>query len=123
MRWILLAAGTIACVELFLRLPVLLRVRQMRDVVRKVLRTLGSKAISDHWKERALLAYSGQMMGRSLSLLVLLLAVALPLLLACALAAWLGVSLLALLAEYRGMLATLLIASAYAVLRHRFSHG
>jgi hypothetical protein len=122
MQWAFLTAGTIAMVELFLRLPVLDKLRQIRVVVRKVLKTVSSKAISDHWKERVLLAYSGKLLVCSLSLFALLLLALSPLAVLCAIGIRMQVPLLALLMDYRGVLASIIAACAYLAVRNRLKY-
>jgi hypothetical protein len=68
--------GTVAAVELALRLPIGGTVAQMHTTVGKITRVIGSKHISDHWKERILPSYALRLMQVSL-LIPLLLALAL----------------------------------------------
>lgn len=118
MRWALLAIATIAAVELFLRLDIAGRARQLLAVVRKVLRVMQSSAISDHWKERALLAYAGRMFTGSVTLLALLLLAVTPF----SIAAWIDAESLDLLMQFTGMTACLIVAGLYVPLRRRLRH-
>ena len=122
MQWVLLAIATIAAVELVLRLDIAGRIRRLLTVVRKVLRVAKSNTISDHWKERAMLAYAGQMLVASLTLLTMFFLVLSPLAIAVAVGAWMSVPLLALLMGMPGVLACILIACVYLPLRRRLQH-
>ncbi len=62
---------TILPIEILFRLPLAPLVRQLTIVMRKILRVLSSRVISDHWKEKVLLAYAGQMALISLKILLL----------------------------------------------------
>ena len=122
MQWLLLAAATIAAVELVLRLNVAGAAHRLLVVVKKVLRTLKSDRISDHWKERAMLAYAGRMFVSSLTLLALFVAALSPVAILAVAAAWLGVPLYALLMDATGIVASLVIACLYLPLRRRLRH-
>jgi hypothetical protein len=68
----LLVAGAIAASELFLRLPLMQQVSAVVAMAHRSVKTLGSKRISDHWKEVVLPAYSLRIGGRSLLFFLLL---------------------------------------------------
>lgn len=121
-QWALLAVATMAVVELVLRLNVAGRVHRLLVVVRKVLRVVGSDVISDHWKERAMLAYAGQMFVASLILLVSFIAILSPLAVMAAVGIWIDVPFLALLTDSAGILVSVAIACAYLPLRRRLRH-
>lgn len=59
----------IALTELGLRLPFASPSRKMQTLFSKSLRTMRAAAVSDHWKQRALLFYSGITFRAALSLL------------------------------------------------------
>lgn len=122
MQWALLAVATIAAVELVLRLDIADTIRRLLAVVRKVLRIMQSDAISDHWKERAMLAYSGQMFSASLMLLAMLLLAVSPFAILAAVGIWIDMPLLALLMSGTGVLVCAAIACAYLPLRRRLKH-
>lgn len=69
---ILLVIAAIIASELLLRLPVLEQASGLGKIAKKSATTLSSKRISDHWKERALPAYSARMAGRSILFFILL---------------------------------------------------
>lgn len=122
MQWLLLAVATIAAVELVLRLDIADTIRRLLAVVRKVLRIMQSDAISDHWKERAMLAYSGRMFSASLLLLAMLLLVVSPFAILAAVGIWIDMPLLALFMSGTGVLVSIVIACAYLPLRRRLRH-
>ncbi len=62
-------------VELFARLPFVRLGQQMNRIVHKVLRLLRSTSISDHWKEKVMLRYAGQLALLTLQLTFCLLMV------------------------------------------------
>jgi len=67
---------SILLVELALRLPFAVPLAAVWGTAAKALRVTTSGRISDHWKEKALLAYAGAMLGASLRLGALLLVLA-----------------------------------------------
>ncbi len=78
MRWFLVALAGVLASEAMLHLPLLHMFRGILDVSRKSMRTLRSKRISDHWKERVLPAYSLRMAKNSVGFFVMLCAALLP---------------------------------------------
>lgn len=76
--WIGLVLGTIAAVEIAIRLPLGRTLASLKRVSRRSMWVVSSKRISDDWKEKALPAYAGRMFGGSLRLFGILLAIATP---------------------------------------------
>ncbi|KAA9132661.1 sulfotransferase [Marinihelvus fidelis] len=73
--WAILAAAGAACiaaVELFLRWPFIARIEAVNRVSHRVLDTVRSERISDHWKEQVLPRYAGRILLASLQLAGLL---------------------------------------------------
>ena len=58
----------IAAVETFMLLPLGKELHKLGALTNKILAVLTSKQISDHWKEKVLLRYSGQMALSTLTL-------------------------------------------------------
>ena len=58
----------IAAVETFMLLPLGKAIHKLAALTNKILSVLKSKRISDHWKEKVLLRYSGQMALHTLTL-------------------------------------------------------
>jgi hypothetical protein len=74
-------ATLVAC-EVALRLPIGRILATLLTTTRRVGQVISAKAISDHWKEKVLPAYSGRMMKASIALFLCVLAVAAPVVLA-----------------------------------------
>jgi len=58
MTWVLTTILCIILVETMARLPFGAAISQIVWISRKATRTLGAKFVSDHWKEKVLLAYA-----------------------------------------------------------------
>lgn len=113
----------IAMAELGLRLPFAEPRRKMQAVLGKSLRTMRAAAISDHWKQRALLSYSGITFRATLNLLGNVAVLA-----AAAATAVLSIGLVvpgfdAVTFSVPGILVIFLTAALYLPLRLRFKHG
>jgi hypothetical protein len=78
MTWILLAVAAVLASEAMLRLPLLAQAQGVIDVSRRSMHVLGSKRISDHWKERILPAYSARMAKGSIGFFLSLCAALVP---------------------------------------------
>lgn len=122
MQWAFLAIATIAVIELLARLNVAATTRRLLDIVRNVARILKSDHISDHWKERVLPIYAGQLLVASLTLLGMLLLAMTPVIVFAAVDPWTGVAFLTLLLDSRSIWVSLAIASAYLWLRRHLTH-
>lgn len=73
----ILLLGDILCGELLIVFPLLKQAHQLTDLIRHILKILPSPRISDHWKERVVMAYARRLLVYSLSVpLMLLLAIA-----------------------------------------------
>jgi len=119
-----LAAAGLCCilVEVFDRLPLLQTARSIATVARKSIRVISSNAISDHWKEKAVTAYSLAMMkhtAMALGMLILFLGIV-----GIAIVAGRVVSLdlHAFLITWQGVVYSVLVAAVYAKVR-RFRHA
>ena len=75
----LLLVGATLSNELFLRLPVRSKALQLTRTLNQVFRVLLSPRISDHWKERVILAYANRLMLCSILLPIFLILTLLPL--------------------------------------------
>lgn len=71
-----LIVGVLAS-EIFLRLPILDRIEALSAGARRALAVIRSPSISDHWKEKAVLAYALRSAGLSLAIGGLILVIAL----------------------------------------------
>ncbi|MEM6971427.1 MAG: hypothetical protein AAF577_01380 [Pseudomonadota bacterium] len=119
MSWIATAILSIVAVEVVVRLPFMPLARRAEATARRALHTMNRPRVSDHWKEKVMLAHAGAMMGCSLrlaGLLILLFAGV------GALAWGLDFALPGFLAFLTGLIglgATVVFATAWAVARPR----
>ena len=60
------ALGSIAFIEVFLRLPVPRLMHALAENAKKAMQVIRSTAISDHWKEKVLPRYAGKIFARTL---------------------------------------------------------
>jgi hypothetical protein len=123
LNWLLAAVLCVVLVEIAVRLPF---APVMADVSRtgvRSMRVLRSSRISDHWKEKVMLAYSGRMFRASMRLagiLIVLFGIA-------ALIVWgfdaISGGFFHFMLSWQGILATLVLASLYFVARKRIVHA
>ena len=114
--WIVIVACTLASVELVVRLPIGARVAALRASLARVAAAAGSTA-SDHWKQRALTALAQRVLGDSVALLLLLLAVLAPFLAAVPLSELAGHGILRTVASLGGTAAASACAALYVTCR------
>lgn len=115
----LLVPGTILACEVALRLPLGTVLETLRDTPRKAARVVGSKRISDEWKEKVLPRYAGQIMKASLLLLACLVAIALPVIVLATLATGSVAAGSAALLRPLVLLEMIVIGAGYVALRRR----
>jgi hypothetical protein len=77
MHWLRILITAIVATEMLLQLPLLPAMKRATSAAQKSGRVLKSKRISDHWKERVLLAYSGRIARNSFGFFAMLCAVVL----------------------------------------------
>ena len=119
MVWGLLVLGTVCVVESFLRLPILSRVKSLKDLLRKISWVLKSSSVSDHWKEKILPVYAWRLFSSSLALFTLVFVGILPMIAIAGLADIINIPLLPLVSSLTGILASTIIAVIYIFLRRR----
>jgi len=119
--WALLAAATVLCVEIALRLPLVATVTLLIDTARKAAWIVSSARISDHWKERAVPRLAVRMLSASLRLLGCILLVFAPLLVALLAGAAAGLPTSAMVASLTGTLVLFAVATAYVMIRRRLA--
>lgn len=122
MRYLVLVIIAIAAVELFMLLPIWRPIQAMLSLGRKIPRVLGSRHVSDHWKEKVLQRYARDLALNSLRVFAwLLLALALLTALTVALDSILtqSASTLDYLAGTEGIIVISLLSLAYYWLRYR----
>lgn len=123
MIWVFTGILTVILVELFLRLPLIATARSIGITARKAAHILGARGVSDHWKEKASQAYAGKMMRATL-----ILAGGLGLIGVVGTVFSLGVETIApgfssALLSWPGLVASLVVATVYVMLRSRFVRG
>ncbi len=72
MIWLLVAVAIIAVVEAFLFLPFVERVKRIWSSYSKAVRTISSRQISDHWKEKVLVVYALNIFSESIIVFIIL---------------------------------------------------
>ncbi|MAT49906.1 MAG: hypothetical protein CMK32_01810 [Porticoccaceae bacterium] len=117
MIWVTLTLGTVVWIELFVRLPLIGRVRAIAKLGAKATAVFSSRRISDHWKERVLLAYATRMARLSIVILFLLVASSLPTAALFTLAGATGLPVWETLISSAGLLVACGVGVVYTVLR------
>ena len=123
MDWLFLIAGAVCFVELFLRLNSLARIRDLNELLRKVVSVIRSSKISDHWKEIVLPSYALQLFKLSLLIFAILVASCSGFLILGVVSSLLGGRFADLSVSAMGISVCTISALAYAALRGRSSTG
>ena len=119
MTWLLLTAATVIAVEIFSRFPLAELLRDFLKLVSKISKTISSSYISDHWKEKVLIAYAQKLLSISALLLVYCLVPFAPFALFASISEVYGINLFDLASSLRGLVASLVVATCYYLLRAR----
>lgn len=117
MTWLLTAVLCVVVVELFVRLPLLSVFSQIDVIARKALHTLGAKSVSDHWKEKVLLAYAVSLFGSIAKLAGYLLAIGVVAVFYIFTIDLLGAKVGEFITDWRGILYSLVVATLYSAVR------
>lgn len=123
MNWFLTAIFCVLLVELALRLPFAAAVAGMSRSGGKAIRVIRAKAVSDHWKEKALAAYAQVTFLSSIKLaglLVVLLAVAMVLAVTFE---QVSRGFQSFILGWRGIAFSIVLASLYLKVRKSIVHG
>jgi hypothetical protein len=120
MEWLLLAIATLGFVEIMLRLPIKAALGQLQDILAKVRRMTSSSAISDHWKQKAMLAYALGLFKVSLRFTCYLAVSLLPVMLSVGAGRMLSLDVLALLSTFSGLVVAMVLAVGYVKVRTAF---
>lgn len=120
MTWILTIVLSIILVELIIRLPFRSVLSTAETITRKALHTLGAKSVSDHWKEKALLAYAATLFASSMKLFGLILIVGLIVALSTWVSDFFGYELGHFLFSWTGILFSSVVATTYFIMRKFF---
>lgn len=119
MLWALLILGTVLAVEGFFRLPLGAEVKRLQRLLQKISHTISTPTISDHWKEKVLPNYAGQLFVLSIKLFVIVCLAISPFFLIGLLAGIVGIPFMAFLATPIAIGASTALATLYAVVRIR----
>lgn len=117
MAWVFAALAAVGFVEILGRTPFFSAFHAYRSIVGKVLATMRSRRISDHWKERVLPRYALSMMGRTLMVAGSIVAAFVPFLILWGMAEALEIPFMALVLSWSGILAMTGAAFAWMALR------
>lgn len=117
MIWLLVGAICCVLVEVFRRLPLTETTHSMAALAGKSVAVISSRAISDHWKEKVLLAYSVAMLKRTVVLLGFILLLLGIVGAGILIGEMLELDVYAFLLSWQGILYSTLIAAAYATVR------
>jgi hypothetical protein len=124
MVYLAVALITIVAVELFLRLPLARQARELTATLHKVTRVITSSAISDHWKEKVLLRYSGSIAMTTLKIGAIIGGIGLAIFVLCLLADMLpglGPSSLEVFASWTGIGLATVVSTLYYLARSRLA--
>jgi len=122
MAWVLLISAVVCAVEVALRLPLASLLDRFLPTLASISHVLMSKKISDHWKEKALLAYSKTLLILSLRFAFCLLWILAPLIVMAVFGMMLGSPVADLLISTNGIVVSLVFALVYIRVRKRLGH-
>jgi hypothetical protein len=117
MNWLLASIICIILIEFVVRIPLPSVTSDINTVVRKALRILGAKSVSDHWKEKVILSYAATLFLSTLKLTGLLLAIGAVAVLLISTFDYFGAEVGNFLISWAGILFTIVMASAYFTIR------
>lgn len=119
MIWLLSGICCILAVEILLRSSLFAGLNSMNLACRKAVFIITSRKTSDHWKQKALAAYSGRIMTASLRLMMALVLVFSPFIAAVYLTSTLDIKLYDFLASPQGLAGTAMFAALYGFARSK----
>jgi hypothetical protein len=129
MIWQSVATGALAAVfsvalaEIALRLPFPAVVATAGKIAASALHVLKARSISDHWKEKAMLAYAGTTFRSSMKLIGLMLIVGVVAVSLTVVFELIVSSFAAFIMSWPGILLTAALASLYAMTRGFIAHA
>ena len=121
MTWILTTVLCVILVEFAVRIPLPGVISEISTVAHKAMHTLGAKHVSDHWKEKVMLAYAGSLFTSTMKLAGLLVAIGAVAAVFILLSGYTGIMIGDFLASWPGILFTLVVATAYYAIRKRLA--
>lgn len=117
MTWVLTTILCVFLVEIFRRLPLPAVVSRITEIGRKAFRTLGAKSVSDHWKEKVLLAYAVSLFVLTMKLAGYLVAIGAAAVFVIFIFDYLGAAVGEFITNWLGVLFSLVVATLYFILR------
>ena len=120
MNWVLSTVLCIILIEFVLRVPLPAILADISSVGRKAMHTLGAKSVSDHWKEKVMLAYASKLFLSTMKLAGYFVAFAIIATLIIFAFDYLGASVGDFIVSWPGILFSFVIATIYIMIRKRF---
>ncbi len=120
--WLLLCTATLIAVEIFLRTSFRKNVHELLDFTKRSTHTISSAKISDHWKEKVLLHYSGKIFINSLRLFLCLSLTVLPIIIIDYLGKLFETGIITLMMTPAGIAISIVLASLYVIIRVKVLH-
>lgn len=121
MAWAFAALAAVSFVEILTRVPFLTALATYRQLVGKVMATIRSRRISDHWKERVLPRYAAGMLRATMGIAACLAAAFAPIAVLWFVAGALNVPFAGLALSWAGIVGMTVIAMAWVALRKRLA--
>jgi hypothetical protein len=120
MAWILTTVLCIILIEFAIRLPFPRVISEISIVTRKAMHILGAKSISDHWKEKVILAYAGCLFTSTIKLAGFLIAVICLAFMLIFVFDYSGAKVGGFIISWGGVLYTIVVATIYFSIRKFF---
>lgn len=117
MTWISVAILSVLIIETGLRLPLSAVLMEMNMVARKAIHILGAKAISDHWKEKVMLAYAFSLFKNTAIIAGFMLLIAAIVIVFIAVCNYLGVATGEFILSWVGIVFSCIVAMLYFKIR------
>ena len=120
MNWVLTTVLCIVLIEFVVRIPLRAIVSDINTVVRKALHILGANSVSDHWKEKVMLAYASTLFASTMKLAGFLVAVGTVAILLIFVFDYLGATIGDFIVSWTGILFSIVVATIYFAIRKFF---
>lgn len=120
MIWALTTILCVILVEIVVRLPLPVVISQINVIGRKAMHTLGTKSVSDHWKEKAILAYAFSLFFSTIKIAGYLVAIGVVAVFLVIVFDYFGVMVGEFIMSWRGVLFSFIVATLYFMIRKFF---
>lgn len=120
MIWILTTVLCIILIEFVIRIPLRGIISEISIVTRKVLHTLGAKSVSDHWKEKVMLAYARSLFTSTMKITGFLIALGAVAFLLIFVLDYFGANVGDFIVSLVGVLFSMVVATVYLSIRKFF---